>query len=376
MRGSRKRAPVPRPEVWNHCLVRADARAPAGTNTMLLKGNGVCSTGDAPFAGFLSDQGCAPDDSRALVARNFLLDESVPVARFESYRDAGAVGAHADYAAWLDTHNAYLNERVFALSHDHGPPAQVDLADADACPETFRLPAPSAFRDASPTLDLLRVETVTFVAKTSGREPSAVLDLARKALASPASDGARAGFDALLEVWSRALDTRPVFAAFWEDLADLFGARPADDAPDWADRLRDRLGLLHHDPADKRAPIDVLVFRYGVDALPPLSAGHGGGRVLLPPTVLDGRHSAAFCPAPRESATGHTLDLAAARARPCRELLHPCTRFRARHLLRVGTIREPATRDHLRAARGLHLLAVRELARRPDYAAGTDGDLT
>ncbi len=341
---------------------------------MDLNGSGVFSTGDASFAGFLSAQGSASDDARALVARNFLLDEGVPGTRLASYRESGAVGAHADYAAWLDAHGRYLSERIFTLSHDQGPPERVDPADAEACPETFRLPAPSTFRGASATLDLVRVETLGFLASKCGRAPADVWALARQALTtSPASDDARATLDALLEVWSRAIDLRPVFAGYWQDVADLFGATPADDPTGWADRLRDRLGLLHHDPGERRSPIDVLVFRYAARDVPELAGERG--LALFPPTVVDGRHSAAFCPAPRDSATGHTLDLAGDGTQPCREVLHPCLRFRARHLFRLGTIGAPAAPDGLRAARGLHLLAVRELARRPDYAAGTDGDL-
>ncbi len=341
---------------------------------MALKGDGVFSGSDADFARFLSDTGSSSDDTQAFVARNFLLDEAVPAARADSYAASGGATAHADSAAWLKAHNHYLTARVWSLSHDHGPPALVDTADEEGCPETFRLPAASPYAAANGTLDLVRVEGVTFIASKSASDPAEVVRLARAALAPGAGDDTRAALDALLEVWSRKIDLRPVFAGFWEDVQDLFGATPDADPPGWADRLRDRLGLLHHDPADKKGPIDVLVFRYQVDAVPPLASDHAR-RPLLPPTVLDGRHSAAFCPAPRDSATGHTIDLGARGERPCREVLHPCTALRARHVFRVGTISAPVARERLREARGMHLLAVRDQAGRPDYAAGTDGDL-
>ena len=118
----------------------------------------------------------------------------------------------------------------------------------------------------------------------------------------------------------------------------------------------------------------MLVFRYQVDAVPGLKSDRTV-RLLLPPTVLDGRHSPAFCPAPRAALTGHTLDLSGGRDRPCREVLHPTTRFRARHLFRVGTVTRPVNHGLLREARGLHLVCVREQSGRRDYAVRTDGDL-
>lgn len=99
-------------------------------------------------------------------------------------------------------------------------------------------------------------------------------------------------------------------------------------------------------------------------------------RPLLPPTVLDNTPSPAFLPAPRGSLCGHVVDLAARAGNLRREVLHPGVPFEAKHLWRVGTITRPAGLANLATARGLHLLMVRDVSRRRDYAMGTDEDLS
>lgn len=217
----------------------------------------------------------------------------------------------------------------------------------------------------------MRVEEAGFVARRAGQPDARLLSLARDTLRADAA--AARVLDALLETWARKIELRPVFAAFWEDLSDVFGATPGEDPPGWADELRDRLGLAHHDPAARAGRIDVLIFRYRVDAVPGPKSNHAQ-RLLVPPTVLDGRFSPAFCPAPTGGLTGHTLDLGGG-SRLCREVLHPTLPFRAVHLFRVGAIERPVSPGLLREARGLHLAAVRAASAREDYALGTDGDL-
>ncbi len=338
---------------------------------MVLQGQGVFSTFDAAFAGFLAGEGMRPGVA-GFVARNFLLDEGVLPERASSYSEARAVAAHADEKAWDDAHTRYLSERVFRAADDHGPPESVDTDDELSCPETFRLPTASPFAGAHAGLDLVRVEDAAAIARRGDVNLDKLLADARAVLAPGGRDKtARHELDAAFDRWLVKSESRPVFAAFWDDVADVF----ADGRDDWADDLRDRLGLAHHDPAERRAPIDVLVFRYAVEAVPALAAARGT-RLLLPPTVLDGRRSRAFCPAPRGSLTGHALDLGGgARDRLCREVLHPAVRFGAAHLFRVGAIRRAVDEELMRAARGLHLLNVRAHSGRDDYALGTDGDL-
>ena len=127
----------------------------------------------------------------------------------------------------------------------------------------------------------------------------------------------------------------------------------------------------------------MLVLKYPVSTIrryAVLSVGSAlsEGLPLLAPTVLDGEFSGAFCPAPENAECGYTLDLSVSLEAPLiqrREILHPPVRWRCEHLWRVGTIARPVPEDRLRTARGLHLLDIRELLGRPDYASGTDEDL-
>jgi len=117
------------------------------------------------------------------------------------------------------------------------------------------------------------------------------------------------------------------------------------------------------------------VFRYKVKEIPSLANGPHGTKPLVAPTVLDGTHSIAFCPAPRNTLAGHTVHLEAGGDSPAHEVLHPPLAFHARHLWRVGTIRRPVRVENLPVTRGLHLLFLQGESGRDDYATGTDGDL-
>ncbi len=155
----------------------------------------------------------------------------------------------------------------------------------------------------------------------------------------------------------------------------MFGGYPRDDPPGWPNRLRDRLGLAQYDPAARGGPIDILVFRYEVGALAWIEELGADTRALVPPTVLDGGFSEAFCPAPPGARTGHTLDLGGDNDHPPREVLHPTLGFGARHLWRVGTISAPVDPGLFETLSGLHLLWLRDRTGISAYGADTDGDL-
>jgi hypothetical protein len=97
-------------------------------------------------------------------------------------------------------------------------------------------------------------------------------------------------------------------------------------------------------------------------------------RPLAIPTVLDGRFSAAFCPAPKGEQFGHVVDLSARLESPARELVHPFFQLKVDQLFRVGYIRRPIPHD-LGEARAAHILYLREQCERPDYATDTDNDI-
>ncbi len=320
-------------------------------------------------------------DPDAFVARNFLLDEGIVPERAASYREVCSRSQETTREEWKGAHETYLADNVHRESPGESIPTTLDPGDEDACPETFRFIDPaSPFLSSDSKLHLVRVETLSFVARGSQQlaleeRHSEVRRLAETFISRRGVEQ-RQRLEDVLRSWAQQIELRPVYAGYLEDLVDLFGETPAEDAPGWADALRDRLGLIHLDPALRRRPIEILVFRYPVSAVPKLKRrARGVRRPLVPPTVLDGSHSAAFLPAPHGSLTGHAVDLAAEVPRPFREIVHPSVAFRARHLWRVGTIERPVDLENLPAARGLHILGIRKISDRSDYAESTDRDL-
>lgn len=338
--------------------------------TSRLSGGGVFSRRDGELADFVSDVG---QDSgigdRRFVGRNFLLDEGVLDLRADSYESEGGAARHADVHAWEHRHNEYLRQRVFLDQPVSGPPGTLNPARPAGCPETFRFPEGLTFATARTDLDLLRVVNARRVAKFARRDESELLAWAHEVLANKDRTAAAwLELSSALGFWSSRRQLRPVYATFWEDHRDLF----ENDRPDWADVLRDRLGLLHYSPGAGRE-LSILVFRYPIREVPK-HVQVRLGRPLAAPTVLDAELSEAFCPAPRGEVCGRVLDLSAPFEEPSREVVHPFLPYRVEHLFQVGTVRR-AVPPSLVEARKAHLLAIQVLCSRPDYAAGTDGDL-
>lgn len=236
----------------------------------------------------------------------------------------------------------------------------------------------AGYQSTDTTQDLIRLVRLSFIAKETGEKLAHLKQWAASVLASPAdrdTDASRQ-LDSALQLWNENIQSRPTFAAFWEDIRELW--EPADQ-PDWADQLRDWLGLAHLSP-DLRGlrEIDVIAFRYPVSAVPKLmgTVTPGASRPLVAPTVLDGEFSHAFCPSPKGQLTGHTVALNEQCDRIRQEILHPNVEFRVSHVWRMGTIRRKIDFDRLATFRGYHLLALRDYAGRPDYADQTDADIS
>lgn len=223
---------------------------------------------------------------------------------------------------------------------------------------------------------MIRVERLQRIAEASGVDQDELKRWAQHVAAAP-DDTTAVEFQNIgdvIEQWQASLGMWPTFAAFWEDLRDLW--EPGDRA-DWADELRDWLGLLHLNPGPRTLPeIDIVVFRYPVSAVPKLvGTGSSSIRPLVPPTVLDGRFSTAFCPAPTGYPNGYTVALND-HCEPVRsEIRHPNAKFRASHVWRVGSIRRTIDVGKLAEFRAYHLEVLREHAGRGDYAEQTDADI-
>ena len=211
------------------------------------------------------------------------------------------------------------------------------------------------------------MEEVRSFARAVGRGDDVVQRAADEWLKRPAAD---VEWHDLLAERNRKVQIRPTFAALYEDMEDLL------DQLDWENRLRDAMGLLHMDPAERGgAPIRILVFRYPINAVPKLTSMSANRRPLGAPTVLDMTFSAAFCPAPAGTDSGFVIDLTGEAPGTRREVIHPTAPYNASHLWRTGSISSAVKRGDVPVARGLHINAIRMASARPDFADKTDRDI-
>jgi hypothetical protein len=225
----------------------------------------------------------------------------------------------------------------------------------------------SLFVAADLGLLILRIEDLASMERVAGASPGELKPLAEAYLGSAGQSGEQELRD-FLGRWARRAQIRPTFAAFYADLEIVL-----ESGDGWEDRLRDAVGLIDFDPGRRGDPIDVLIFRYPIKEVPRLRSLEARRRPLAAPAVLDGRFSVAFCPSPRGFACGHVVDLSGGASDPRREVVHPTLHWEPRHLWRMGSIRTPANHGQLPMARALHVIALRELSGRADYAVATDG---
>lgn len=278
---------------------------------------------------------------------------------------------HARWKEWVGAHQDYLHDHIFLPVSPL--PTIIDRQDEDSCPETFRYrEALQTFGFADSKLELIRVERAFDITREAGLPVEDLLAVVRDVLANPTSASKVLALEDYLEQCNEKRQARPTWTAFWEDVHDLFGDTPAKDAPTWPDELRDRLGLYHYNPdARLRDRIAILLFRYPTGALPPMK-GERDLHPLAVPSVLDGRFSQAFCPAPDRQPTGYAVHLG--QEPPRRELMHPAIPLQARHLFRVGAVTGSVPAD-LTIPRRVHLTWLCQETGRPDYAQNTDGDI-
>ncbi len=164
---------------------------------------------------------------------------------------------------------------------------------------------------------------------------------------------------------------RPAFIAFKSEVAsDLKEA-------DWLNRLRNRLGLGHYDPADGQRQTFALMEYLVKDVIAewqPL-ATRGAERPFAFPTVLDGRASPYFFPSPGNLPSSFAVDLQEPPRAPIREMLHIRITYQPHHLVRVGELAGPLPPVTLPAVRDAHLERLRQDAARPDFGATMTGEV-
>lgn len=325
---------------------------------------------DARFAGFLWHQAVATASTgqNAFVARNFLLDERVPAIRADSYV---ASGVPATWREWIRLHRMYEAERLRIPPRMGKLPLPFEMVGSQDLPETFEVrPNGDEFYLASGELHLVRVESVGRMAEAAGLDPfDLVARLQQYTTGADPNPTDRLWLLSVLDAYASTQPLRPVFAGFAEDVRGVLGAPTATTRSTLA-QLRDRLGLLHYDPADT-GPVPLAVFRYPVEALPRIEGV--AGIALISPTVLESGQSAGFCPCPRGTQFGTAVDLSPISASPAREAVHLPFRYSPDHLALAGLL-EDAVLGTLAALRVRHLRALRRLGG-GDYADTTDADI-
>ncbi len=317
------------------------------------------------------------------IARNFLLEERLDPMRVASYEAQLGGAAPTDFAAWDVSHTRYLKEHVFLRPPGVHDFRIVDRNNPKLCPESFRAPRGLlSLRGTDLTTPLLRVVPVDDIASMARSQPDQMFDLdkdqlfdlGKRVIANPHDAEARRDLKFVFdEAFNGPInDHRPMFAAFYQDLHDELAALPNDQ---WANRLRNRLGLLHISQLYAPGlPRRVFIFRYEVREIP-THPGQSDRRPLALPLVIDHKLFPAFCPAPGGMNSGRTLNLKdGGDDDPVREVLHLRMPLQVEHLIAAGEVTEPVS-ESLRLARRDHLFLLQILSNRNDYGAETDLDL-
>ena len=211
--------------------------------------------------------------------------------------------------------------------------------------DTYECPSDEKF--------LVRLEQLDFVTELAKLDPPLDDVYGLLARVADANQGGPALSDddyndcaELLGAWQQHSDARPFYATFWGDVASALSS-----GTNWPDELRDRLGLVHYDPATYRSgSIRVALFKYAIARVP---ESKSGGPLLVRPTVLDGSINYALYTAAPRSGVGQAVDLAARPRAPWREVVHPAITFEVGDVWAVGEISGPLTTP-MAKARGHH----------------------
>lgn len=227
-----------------------------------------------------------------------------------------------------------------------------------ATPETFiDINAAANVGQLSPEQKLVRLEWL------SGPLDKQGLSFDELDAAFQKGDAAsRALVDGFISQWNTRPDIRrnPVsFAAFEDQLVEEL------DAVDWADRLRDRLGLAHFDAVAERIPVALM--EYEVQEVETASFRNP----FYAPTTLDGTPYAQFFPTPREMNFGCPMALYVVQSDEdlVAEVLHPRLVYGRQHLKKLGHIETPMASVDFVHMRNNHVYALRLASMRDTFGS-------
>lgn len=299
---------------------------------------------------------------------NFLLDERPPQIGINLYAQRLENTAITNFDDWQFCHRKFFVKEELNLEMD-------EIKQ----PWTFRVENTiNRLRQIDKRLNLIRVENVNTPCREAG-VTSEELRYHIEQLHNGSAENKNTAINFLqmvTKVWNAKRDKRPSFATTELEVEEIIN----DNSPDWAEQLRNQLGLGHYSPADNR-PIEIVLMRYTVEEV--LASLEGEGYPAIP-TVLDSGMSAYFFPSPIPSENqannpyyGHTVNLAHVEDDNNYtmgvELLHPRIDYKPEHFFKMGVIARPFEMP-LERARAFHLPWLRIHSGRDDFGTQFFGD--
>jgi len=293
---------------------------------------------DTRLSRLLDDWSEAPEPKQRASGQNLSMDERLDGARSSAFEvfSRSSVDMESLRRAAID----YYRERVRVPQ-----------------PETFTpLNAVAGLGPLSTEQKVVRLETLQEALDKTG-VPFANLEAALAARDAMS----RALLDSFISQWNERPDIprNPLsFAAFKDQLLDEITSE------NWPDRLRDRLGLAHLDPAG--GPIPVALMEYEVEDV---INGTVGSPRFCAPTALDGTPYCQFVPTPRELPFGSPMALYPVQSDEdlVAEILHPRLTYLRGHMVKLGLITSRTASVDFVRLRNNHIWALRLATLREDF---------
>jgi hypothetical protein len=293
---------------------------------------------------FLNQLSQSTDVKQAAIADNCRFDERVTSARWGEFEDRLLDPTQLDWTEWCEVNELNYQDRI--------------VVTCSSVPDSFLKINQKAWLEGIVTnRAVVRLENITRWLKKENFNFETLQDL----LCSKDEDK-QTCLANHVEKWNHIRDGRPTFAAFYDEVQS-----EVDDA-DWQHQLRDRLGLGHYHAT--KAPIPVALMRYSLDEVLAVAESRAIPNPFALPTVLDGGMHEYFFPVPEKHPYGATLHLVPDQADTLTaEILHYRIDYKVEHLWKIAWITRPHQIDdkNLCEARDLHLLALQEASKRPDF---------
>jgi hypothetical protein len=303
--------------------------------------------GKQPFFAFLQGTAAKAALEEVAPAENYVLDERVPGAREDDFLGLNGFAAAAyDKNSWFKQHVDYTKDRV-ALPAVSGTFTNINQPN---------------WLGLSPDWDVIRIETLyglndRALKKGSTIPEAKVGSLVREMLAARAAGSIldplkQAELEKWLQLANSGSDRRPAFVAPFAEVEDILKQH------DWANHLRDALGLGHIKPWAGN-PMIVVLMQYNLIRVHNTHIGKPAWAAS--PTVLDDvpgqMPNPCFFPAPKTASAdgyGYTVDLGTPWVAYRKEFLHGHIAYTLADIRRIGEVTTDVPPNRIAAARKDH----------------------